>query len=192
METQSFSPVPKTQVCMWSMAAEAAEAAEASVQVGAGDGVDANAKTEMMPSLGSLPPLSGLPPLGAPGNPEAAAAAADKPDPFADDFAALEAQFGNDPDFKDAPAPAEDDDQADAPAKPAAADPAPSARTPEQPARQPARPPVNANANAMTPAPSHELDEPAKSNTGMIIGGIIGFILLIAVVLGGLAVAGIL
>lgn len=165
----------------------AAAATDAPVQVGEDAGVDANAKTEMMPSLGSLPPLSGLPPLGAPGNPEAAAAPAaeaPKPDPFADDFAALEAQFGDDPDFSDAPA--------DAPTDTPPSDPVPSAAsapTPEQP-RPAARPPVNAG--AMTPAPSHELDEPAqKSNTGMIIGGIIALILLIAIVGGALAALGV-
>jgi len=48
--------------------------------VGAGD--DVNAKTEMMESVPNEP-------------------AKPEPDPFADDFAALEQQFGGDPDFQD-------------------------------------------------------------------------------------------
>lgn len=52
--------------------------------MGAGMGDDANAKTEMMESVQ--------------GGGETAKPA---PDPFADDFAALEQQFGHDPDFQD-------------------------------------------------------------------------------------------
>lgn len=63
-------------------AAEAAKKAAANASQGAMDDGGAFAKTEMMPSVGG----------DAPGAPEPK-----KEDPFADEFAALEAQYGNDP-----------------------------------------------------------------------------------------------
>lgn len=130
------------------------------------------AKTEMMPSVSTT------------------AATDAKPDPFAADFAALEAQFGQDSDFNDEPvdpSPSMGTERTTVPtpmvqAQQVAATPTPS----PQPAANPA-PMANQNAfgnagpsqfgagpgagNAMQQAPKQSLQAPKKDNKKLLIIG---------------------